>query len=208
MSDPLNDCHSTKAADVLLDAYAIETSTCCGLTFEAHDETVTDHVVRSQRLWDAQLHDLVDTIEQQVRATRVTSEPSLPVPDALTERQAWFVYEGARIAAAAALAPIIPEPWAQREEAFRSQFLNVIAKQVGPDRSGDPEALHGEWVTAYAAMGWTYGPERDPVRKTHPDMVPYADLGQLERDKDAVFVALCEIARQWVYAARLSGTPE
>lgn len=24
-------------------------------------------------------------------------------------------------------------------------------------------------------------------------------LGQLERDKDAVFVALCEIARQWVY---------
>jgi len=29
--------------------------------------------------------------------------------------------------------------------------------------------------------------------------VPYADLGQLERDKDAVFVALCEIARQWIY---------
>lgn len=30
-------------------------------------------------------------------------------------------------------------------------------------------------------------------------MVPYARLGQLERDKDAVFVALCEIARQWIY---------
>jgi hypothetical protein len=30
-------------------------------------------------------------------------------------------------------------------------------------------------------------------------MVPYAELGQLERDKDDVFIALCEIARQWIY---------
>jgi hypothetical protein len=50
-------------------------------------------------------------------------------------------------------------------------------------------------------MGWTYGPMRDVAAKTHPDMVPYADLGQLERDKDAVFVALCGIARLWIYEA-------
>tara|TARA_Y100000310_G_scaffold318729_1_gene373148 strand:- start:689 stop:850 length:162 start_codon:yes stop_codon:yes gene_type:complete len=48
-------------------------------------------------------------------------------------------------------------------------------------------------------MGWVYGEVRDVEKKTHPDMVPYAQLGQLEQDKDAVFVALCEIARQWVY---------
>lgn len=35
--------------------------------------------------------------------------------------------------------------------------------------------------------------------KTHPDMVPYDQLNKLEQDKDAVFIALCEIARQWVY---------
>jgi hypothetical protein len=29
-------------------------------------------------------------------------------------------------------------------------------------------------------------------------MVPYEELEPRERDKDAVFVALCEIARQWV----------
>ena len=40
-------------------------------------------------------------------------------------------------------------------------------------------------------------------------MVPYGRLGQLERDKDDVFVALCEIARQWVYdeSAPPSGKP-
>ena len=117
----------------------------------------------------------------------------------LNERRAEFVYEGARIAAIAAKAPIIPEPWGDREQPFKDQFLEVIEKQCGPDRSADPEALHEEWVIAYEEMGWTYGDVRDPEKKTHPDMVPYNQLGQLERDKDAVFVALCEIARQWIY---------
>lgn len=48
-------------------------------------------------------------------------------------------------------------------------------------------------------MGWAFGVVYNPEVKTHPDMVPYHLLGQLERDKDAVFVALCEIARQWIY---------
>ena len=47
-------------------------------------------------------------------------------------------------------------------------------------------------------MGWVYGEVYDREAKTHPDMVPYWDLGQRERDKDAVFVALCEIARLYV----------
>jgi hypothetical protein len=117
----------------------------------------------------------------------------------LTYRRAEFVYEGARLAALAACAPIIPEPWAEREEAFRTQFLDVIEQQCGPDRKASPEELHEDWVLAYAKMGWRYGEVRDAEAKTHPDMVAYDDLGQLERDKDAVFVALCEIARVWIY---------
>ncbi len=119
----------------------------------------------------------------------------------LTERRAEFVYDAARLAARAAKAPIIPEHWSEREEAFRKQFLEVIDRQTGEQRSKSPEELHGSWMQAYFAMGWKYGPERDKDAKTHPDLVPYADLGQLERDKDAVFVALCEIARQWIYEA-------
>ena len=53
-----------------------------------------------------------------------------------------------------------------------------------------------------------YGPVYDRGQKMHPDLVPYADLGQLERDKDAVFVALCEIARQWIYDAELTPVAE
>ena len=117
----------------------------------------------------------------------------------LTERRAEFVYEGARIAAIAAKAPIIPVQWSEREEVFRTQFLDVIERQCGPKRSNSPEELHGSWMQAYYAMDWKFGEKYSREKKTHPDLVPYAQLGQLERDKDAVFVALCEIARQWIY---------
>ena len=117
----------------------------------------------------------------------------------LTERRAVFVYDAARLAAIAAEAPIIPVPWAEREQAFKDQFLNVIERQCGEQRSSSPEELHGSWMQAYFAMGWVYGEKYNRVEKTHPDLVPYNQLGQLERDKDAVFVALCEIARQWIY---------
>ncbi len=117
----------------------------------------------------------------------------------LNERRARFIYEGARIAAIAANAPIIPAMWDEREEAFQKQFLPVIRRQCGPQRSSSPEELHGSWMQSYLDMGWVYGEEYSREHKIHPDIVPYAQLGQLEKDKDAVFVALCEIARQWIY---------
>lgn len=154
---------------------------------------------------------------------------------AIIERRAEFVYEGARLAARAAGAPIIPAPWAEREEPFRSQFRKVIdrlcqprpdlrwvaeraLRYIGENKPSEdlehdlqaalgesPEKLHEDWVIAYVTMGWTFGETYDPAAKTHPDMVPYAQLGQLEQDKDSVFVALCEIARQWVSPNDSSG---
>lgn len=116
----------------------------------------------------------------------------------LTERRAAFVYEGARLAAMAARAPIVPDPWLDREEPFRRQFQKVIERQCGKQRSCSPEELHGSWMQAYFDMGWVCGSVYDRAAKTHPDLVPYAELGELERDKDAVFVALCEIARLYI----------
>lgn len=119
--------------------------------------------------------------------------------DELIERRSKFVYDGARLAAIASNAPIVPVPWNEREEPFKAQFRQVIERQCGEQRSRSPEELHGSWMGSYFAMGWTYGEEYSREKKTHPDLVPYADLSQLERDKDSVFVALCEIARQWIY---------
>ena len=116
-----------------------------------------------------------------------------------TYARAEFVYNAARLAAMAAGAPVIPVVWGKREEAFRQQFLGVIERQCGDQRSSSPEELHGRWMQNYFQMGWVYG-EYDLEKRTHPDLVPYNQLGQLERDKDEVFIALCEIARLYIRA--------
>lgn len=117
----------------------------------------------------------------------------------LTERRAEFVYNAARLAGISSGAPIIPVLWIEREQEFKDQFMKVIERQCGEQRSHSPEELHGSWMQAYFTMGWKYGDKYDRENRVHPDLVPYEQLGQLERDKDAVFVSLCEIARQWIY---------
>jgi len=116
----------------------------------------------------------------------------------LNERRAEFVYNAARLAAIAVQASVIPVSWEEREDAFKRQFLGVIERQCGERGSKSLEELHGGWMQAYFAMGWVFGEVYDRENKIHPDLVPYAQLDPLERDKDAVFVALCEIARQWI----------
>ena len=117
----------------------------------------------------------------------------------LVDRRAEFVYEAARIAAIAAMAPVVPVPWTEREDDFREQFLAVIKRQCGPQRLESPETLHENWVQAYLKMGWVHGEIYDKAVRSHPDLVPYDQLGQLERDKDEVFMVLCEIARNYIY---------
>lgn len=125
-------------------------------------------------------------------------EPVVWPTGALTERRAIFIYEGARMQAAAVDALVIPEPWTNREQAFKDQFYPVIEMMCGPDRKQSPEELHDDWVESYENMGWTYGEIRDTVSKTHPDILPFNQLEQREQDKDGVFISLCEIARQYI----------
>jgi len=122
----------------------------------------------------------------------------LATQKSLLERRARFVYEAARLAAVAANAPIIPAPFDLRECEFKDQFYEIIKRQCGEKRFLLPGEAHSSWMESYLAMGWTYGKTYDPVAKIHPDLVPYSQLAQLERDKDSVFIMLCEIARQWI----------
>jgi RyR domain len=46
------------------------------------------------------------------------------------------------------------------------------------------ENTHEVWAQRRLAEGWTYGPHRDDDAKTHPCLVPYADLPESEKDYD------------------------
>lgn len=116
----------------------------------------------------------------------------------LQERRAIFVYECARLQAIAVDAPVVPELWPERDQAFRTQFVAYVDGLCKADEFPSPEEAHDSWWRAYEAMGWTYGPVRDVEKKTHPDMVSFDQLEQREQDKDAVFLALVKIARDWI----------
>jgi len=46
------------------------------------------------------------------------------------------------------------------------------------------ENAHDIWARARMDEGWTYGPVRDDARKQHPDLVPYAQLPDSEKEYD------------------------
>ena len=50
------------------------------------------------------------------------------------------------------------------------------------------ENNHDHWARQRVAAGWTYGPLRDDTLKTHPDLVPYADIPEGEKEYDRTSV--------------------
>ncbi len=46
------------------------------------------------------------------------------------------------------------------------------------------ENVHETWSQGRLRDGWTYGPERNDEQKTHPCLIPYADLPDSEKEYD------------------------
>jgi len=46
------------------------------------------------------------------------------------------------------------------------------------------ENAHDVWARQRMADGWTYGRQRDDAAKKHPDLVPYENLPESEKEYD------------------------
>ncbi|HET9983620.1 MAG TPA: RyR domain-containing protein [Longimicrobiales bacterium] len=44
--------------------------------------------------------------------------------------------------------------------------------------------IHETWARGRLEEGWRYGPRRDDEAKTHPCLVPYAELSESEKEYD------------------------
>lgn len=72
----------------------------------------------------------------------------------------------------------------QRESAVKG----VIFAMDNPD--APPSAQHDAWSADKIADGWTYGPVKDPIAKTHHCLVPYDQLPPEQKAKDYAFQAV------------------
>lgn len=72
----------------------------------------------------------------------------------------------------------------QKKSAFLGVAFHLNNPHVGPEES------HESWMKEKLDDGWRYGEKKDPERKTHPCLVPFASLPREHQWKDIIFRAV------------------
>lgn len=80
-------------------------------------------------------------------------------------------------------------PWELAPEWQRKSACNGVAAVLSGEAK-TPEDQHESWMRDKIADGWVFGEHKDAEKKTHPCLVPYAQLPVEQRLKDHLFRAV------------------
>ncbi|UCE61432.1 MAG: hypothetical protein JSU63_06720 [Phycisphaerales bacterium] len=73
---------------------------------------------------------------------------------------------------------------------YEPRPIDTSAVELPGDLTGLTEALaesaHDHWARLRIAEGWTWGEQRDDAAKTHPNLVPYCELSESEKEYDRI----------------------
>jgi hypothetical protein len=84
--------------------------------------------------------------------------------------------------------PVQPE-WDAAPEDMKISSIRGVARVLSDPKITSAQ-LHWEWAREKKQDGWSWGPERDPVKKTHPALIAYEELPEAVKKKDALFRAI------------------
>lgn len=85
-------------------------------------------------------------------------------------------------------------PWNDAPESVKKGIeAGVDFHLKNPDTT--PEQSHEEWLKDKEANGWVYGEVKDLANKTHPNILPYAELPPEQRAKDHLFKAVVHLLK-------------
>lgn len=75
--------------------------------------------------------------------------------------------------------------WDEAPDEMRDSIRNGVLKALD---GATPEQLHQSWMHHKLDAGWIYGEgERNDEKKTHPQLLPYSDLPEAQKEKDELF---------------------
>lgn len=121
----------------------------------------------------------------KLRDTIYCTDPPVALSRALGIETAAAAAHMANRAYCQALGDFSQPTW---EEAPYWQRLSCLKGVEGALAGNTPEDSHLGWMEEKVRTGWTYGPVKDIDAKTHPCMVPYAQLPPEQQKKDEIFL--------------------
>jgi RyR domain len=83
----------------------------------------------------------------------------------------------------------VQRAWEDEVEEMRESVVKGVLHHMNNPGSS-PETSHESWMKERRANGWVWGPVKDSEKKTHPALVPYAELPVGTRLKDKLFTAI------------------
>lgn len=81
--------------------------------------------------------------------------------------------------------------WAEAEQWQRDSAISGVKFRLdNPDAKHDSQ--HNAWMADKVNDGWVYGEVKDAEAKTHPCIVPFEQLPEFQKKKDALFCAIVD----------------
>lgn len=81
--------------------------------------------------------------------------------------------------------------WEDAPEWQRSSAIAGVEATIS-GKAHTPEEQHEMWSLVKRFDGWVYGETKDAEKKTHPCLVPYAQLPEPQKAKDHLFRAVAK----------------
>ncbi|HVY89422.1 MAG TPA: RyR domain-containing protein [Hyphomonadaceae bacterium] len=114
--------------------------------------------------------------------------PSTPqLSSAAIERIAQVMHEGVRAWQNANKQDAAP-PWSRAPQWMKRASCEAVTWRLSHPNAPS-SAQHEQWMSEKKAAGWKHGRTKSGVKKTHPLLVPYDQLPEIERRKDALVAA-------------------
>lgn len=130
-----------------------------------------------------------DTVAYTLSPPRASAAAPAPDRSPTVADMARVCHEALRAIQHLARDPYPSPPWDLAPEHQRQAAQAGVARAL---KGTTPQESHDTWCEQQRAAGWTHGPTEDPTGKTHPCLVPYAELPPWDQLKDRVFVAIVE----------------